>query len=370
MPTGTAQVKYRRGEIQFLKKRKQPAFKRKRRFIRAAVLILLPAIALLVSQRMAAKTTYMITDGNRVLVHKTFATDPQVILKEAGFQLCANDTITTKNEDGMSEIHIRREQNIRINYYGEELEATSSGESVEELLTRLNLPWSEDDMLSVPPDAKTYDGMELTVAHVIRENQMYTSVISHDTIYCTDPALPEGVQKTVSQGEDGQLLCQATVTYLNGIEAERTLRSQQVVTQPVSEIIAVGSGPAENEPEEENPMAIIGDGILTLPTGEVLTYTEKVSCLATAYHCEGYVGKTATGTRARVGAIAVDPEVFPYGTRFYIATKDGEYVYGVATAEDCGSKQFIYGTRLDLFFDTKYECIQFGARSCDVYILG
>ena len=66
----------------------------------------------------------------------------------------------------------------------------------------------------------------------------------------------------------------------------------------------------------------------------------------------------------------LDPEVFPYGTRFYIETKDGEYIYGVATAEDCGDKRFIYDTRLDLYFNTKQECIQFGARSCDVYILG
>lgn len=312
----------------------------------------------------------MITDGNRVLVHKTSATDPEVILGEAGLQLKGNDTFTAKTGDGTPEIHVRREQNVLVNYYGQQMEVTSSGETVEELLARLNLPWTENDVISVPPDTETYDGMELTVARVIQENQMYTAVLSHDTIYCTDPALPEGMQKTVAEGEDGQLLCEATVTYRNGIEAERTVRSRQVVTPPVNEIIAVGSGPKQEEPEEDQRMAIVGDGILTLPTGEVLTYTEKVSCLATAYHCEGYVGRTATGTRARVGAIAVDPEVFPYGTRFYIVTKDGEYVYGVATAEDCGSKQFIYGTRLDLFFDTKRECIQFGARSCDVYILG
>ena len=131
--------------------------------------------------------------------------------------------------------------------------------------------------------------------------------------------------------------------------------------------MAVGSGEL---PEEEAPLPVIGERTITLPTGEVITYTEKVTCVATAYHCEGYVGKTATGTRARVGAIAVDPEVFPYGTRFYILTKDGEYIYGVATAEDCGDKRFIYGTRLDLFFDTKKECVQFGVRMCDVYILG
>lgn len=353
-----------------MEKVKRSDLKGKRWFIRAAIILVLPVIALLISQRIILQRTYVITDGNRVLVHKTSATDPEVILGEAGLQLKGNDTFTAKNGDGAPEIHVRREQKVRVNYYGEQMEVTSSGETVEELLTRLNLPWTENDVISVLLDTETYDGMELTVARVIQENQMYTSVLSHDTIYCADPALPEGVQKTVAEGEDGQLLCQATVTYLNGIEAERTVRSRQVVTQPVNEIIAVGSGPKQSEAEEDQQMAIVGNGILTLPTGEVLTYTEKVSCLATAYHCEGYVGKTATGTRARVGAIAVDPEVFPYGTRFYIVTKDGEYVYGVATAEDCGSKQFIYGTRLDLFFDTKYECIQFGARSCDVYILG
>ena len=142
-----------------------------------------------------------------------------------------------------------------------------------------------------------------------------------------------------------------------------------VVTQPVREIIAVGTGTPAAQPEQrERP--VIGSNTITLPSGEVLTYREKVTCLATAYTCEGYVGTTATGTRARVGAIAVDPEVFPYGTRFFILTGDGEYIYGIATAEDCGSKEFIYGTRLDLYFNTKKECIQFGARSCDVYILG
>ena len=165
------------------------------------------------------------------------------------------------------------------------------------------------------------------------------------------------------------MLCVADVTYVNGEEIERVLLDETVTVASVTEVVALGTG-GEAEAVDPEGMPVITDGYITLPTGEVLTYTEKVSCLATAYHCEGYIGKTATGTRARVGAIAVDPEVFPYGTRFYILTKDGEYIYGVATAEDCGDKRFIYGTRLDLFFNTKYECVQFGARSCDVYILG
>lgn len=351
---------------------KRIALERKILFIRmAAILVPLAIALLLLSQTVSAQTTYVITDGSRVLVHTTSATDPKIVLGEAGLELGVDDTYTTQASDGVSEINVRRSQQLTINYYGQQMEATSQGETVRALLHRLNLALGEEDIISVPLDAQTYEGMELTVANVIRENQSYTTVLAHKTIYCDDPALPAGTERVLTEGVDGQLLCEAEVTYINGTEAERKVLCQQVVSQPVSEVIAVGTGiddgPAQ---EEESLRPVIGEKTITLPTGEVLTYTKKMTCLATGYHCEGYVGKTATGTRARVGAIAVDPSVFPYGTRFYIMTQDGSYIYGIATAEDCGDKQFIHGTRLDLFFNTKYECIQFGARNCDVYILG
>ena len=336
----------------------------------SAVVILVISVAMMLLPRIPAQTTYTITDGNRVFVHTTSASDPVDILVEAGLTLGTEDTFAAHESDGVSQIHVRRRQNLKINYYGELMEVTAEGETVEELLSRLHLTWKETDMLSVSPDAQTYDGMEITVSRVLQERQRYTTVLERDTIYCSDPSLPEGTERIITEGADGQILCEALVTYVNGAESQRKLLNRQVVEQPVSRIVAVGTAPKTEEKAAAEDMTRIGDGVIVLPTGEALTYTEKVTCLATAYHCEGYVGTTATGTRARVGAIAVDPEVFPYGTRFYIVTQDGEYIYGVATAEDCGSKQFIYGTRLDLFFDTKYECIQFGARNCDVYILG
>ena len=332
----------------------------------AALLSVLPVLLLLAD---FARTTYVITDGNRVMVHTTSVADPGAVLGEAGLELGSNDTYTTTGGDGVSEIRICREQTVRVDYYGEHLEVTTQGESVGALLDRLDLTWQEGDYLSRPLNAETFDGMELTVGRIFEENQTYTTVLPHETIHCSDGSLPEGTHKILTAGEDGQVLCEAAVTYLNGVETGRRVQSRQVVSQPVSEVIAVGTGTRVPEPAAP-PGPVIGRNTVTLPTGEVLTYTEKVTCVATAYTCEGYVGTTATGTRARVGAIAVDPEVFPYGTRFFIQSRDGEYVYGVATAEDCGDKRFIYDTRLDLYFNTKKECIDFGARSCDVYILG
>ena len=332
------------------------------------VTVLLVSVAAMLQPAFSARTTYTITDGDRILIHTTTASDPETVLGEAGLTLAEEDTYAAHETDGAAQIRVRRNHRMTVDYYGQVMEVTAQGETVAELLARLGLPWSEEDILSVHPDAQTCEGMQITVASVKKERQCYTTVIPKETIYCTDPSLPEGTQRVVTEGADGQLLCEALVTYTNGAETQRKLLNRQVITQPVSRIVALGA--AQPQEQENSAMAQIGDGVIILPTGEVLTYTEKVTCLATAYHCEGYVGTTATGTRARVGAIAVDPEVFPYGTRFYIVSQDGEYIYGVATAEDCGSKEFIHDTRLDLFFNTKYECIQFGARNCDVYILG
>ena len=115
-------------------------------------------------------------------------------------------------------------------------------------------------------------------------------------------------------------------------------------------------------------MPILGAGVITTAAGEVLTYTQKLDCVATAYSCDGVPGYTFSGTPARVGAIAVDPTFIPLGTRMFIMTNDGEYIYGIATAEDIGGA--VKGNIVDLYFDTFAECYQFGMRECSVYILG
>ena len=74
-----------------------------------------------------------------------------------------------------------------------------------------------------------------------------------------------------------------------------------------------------------------------------------------------------TGTTVHKGTVAVDPRYIPYGTRMFIVSNDGAYVYGIAVAEDCGGD--IKGDRMDLYFPTFDECIQFGRRVCTIYFL-
>ena len=166
---------------------------------RNVLLLCLPVIfaiaaLTLLRHRVSVRTTYVITDGSRVTVHTTSATDPKAVLGEAGLELGEEDSYTTQTEAGMAQIRIWRGQTLFLDYYGQKMEIVSAGESVEELLTRLGLGWEEGDVISAALDAETYDGMELTIAKVVRENQVYTKVLPHETILCSDDALPEGTR--------------------------------------------------------------------------------------------------------------------------------------------------------------------------------
>ena len=350
---------------------KRFALERKELFIRVtSILIPLIVVTLLLSQTVFAKTTYVITDGSRVLVHTTMATDPEAVLEEAGLTLGADDTYTTQVGEGGSSINVRRSRTVHIDYYGEQIETESYGETVEQLLTRLNLSWREDDLISLPLETEVFDGMELSVASVIKQEQTYTAVLEHGVVYCNDSSIPAGTEVVLTEGVDGQVLCDAQVTYINGVESERILLSETVVTQPVDEVIAVGCGESGIAACSDEAELVIGDGFIILPTGEMLTYTDFDYFRATAYtHTDaGCDLITATGTTVHWGTVAVDPTVIPYGTRMFIVTSDGSFIYGVATAEDCGSA--IKGDRLDLYMPTYAECIQFGFQRCTVYFLG
>jgi len=136
-------------------------------------------------------------------------------------------------------------------------------------------------------------------------------------------------------------------------------------------LVAVGTGaPITYSSRQEEPAPIIGDGYIQLPTGEILTYTRKDTVRATAYtHTDaGCDMITSTGTTVHKGTVAVDPRYIPYGTRMFIVSNDGEVVYGLAVAEDCGGD--IKGDRMDLYYPTFHECMEFGRRVCTIYFLG
>ena len=57
-----------------------------------AIAVMVAAMAGLLSQTVFAQNSYVITDGGNVTVYKTFSSDPDVVLNEAGIELSEEDT--------------------------------------------------------------------------------------------------------------------------------------------------------------------------------------------------------------------------------------------------------------------------------------
>ena len=336
------------------------------RTLAISVTLLLTAGTL--GQKGLAKNTYEITDGNRVFAYESYASDPAAVLEEAGLELNAYDTYLAEEAHGNTALTVFRGHSVTVDYHGQRFTVASPGETVDQLLTRLNISPGADDVLSVSGDSRTYDSMQLQIRQVFREEQTYVAAMPHDTHYCYSDVLPKGMEQVMTAGRDGELLCRAMVTYVNGTESSRERISQRVISHPVTEVIAVGTGLRADGTHTGN--VNIADGTITLPTGEKLTYTDTMQVRATGYtHTDaGCDTITATGTTVRVGTVAVDPRYIPYGTRMFIVSNDGSYVYGISVAEDCGGA--IKGDRIDLYFPTTAECFRFGRRNCTVYFLG
>ena len=153
----------------------------------------------------------------------------------------------------------------------------------------------------------------------------------------------------VSAGASGKATRTYLVKYVDGKKVDEALYTEFTTQNPVNEVVNVGVG-----------------GTVTAKDGTVYEYNYRKQMEATAYT---YVpGKTtmttATGERLRKGIVAVDPKVIPLHTKMFIT---GTIEYGLGVAEDTGG--VIKGNIVDLAYMSYDECIQFGRRQMQVYIL-
>ena len=193
-----------------------------------------------------------------------------------------------------------------------------------------------------------------TVRRVVYEN---FEEIAYETVYTYNDELLKTMRRIYKPGVPGQRQINTLVVYIGGEPYSRTVVSDKVLWYPV------------------NAQAHLGTYLppyhAVSACGELFSYTRSFLAEATAYTLDfastgrhpgdPLFGVTASGLMAQVGVVAVDTNVIPFHTRLYI---EG---YGFAVAGDRGGA--IRGDKVDLFFDTREETIQFGRRHINVWIL-
>lgn len=188
--------------------------------------------------------------------------------------------------------------------------------------------------------------------------QVVEQEIPFETQYVESDKLLPGMSQTREQGEEG-LLRQVIKTFeVDGQPVDQQVVSSLELKSPKQEVIIQNSEPIPKKKViVQTPKQAVGEKEhVDLTT---LKISKSLDVEASAYTYTG--NNTATGVKPREGLIAVDPKVIPMGTKVYV---EG---YGYAIAADTGGA--IHGNRIDVFFGTLRQCMDWGRKSVRIHIL-
>lgn len=264
------------------------------------------------------------------------------------------------------EVTLKAGQNVSVSFDGATVAAASQGETISALLNRLHIEPTPLDMVLVDLSG---DYTKLTIAEDLTYYDKVVESVDYETVRTPSVYLPQGTEQVVQAGQDGTRTAVYEVVYSGGELVSRQFVDEEDSTA-INEIVAVGT--AVSTVSASDRIASVsksddGSGVLAFQSGGTMRFSSVKSMTATAYTqgVPGVDSRTATGTTVHVGTVAVDRNVIPLGTKMYILTNDGRVVYGVAVAEDTG----VRGNKVDLYYDTYSQCINFGRRACTVYLL-
>ncbi len=313
-----------------------------------------------------------IADGNglvkELVTFKRYVGD---ILAQENITLGSNDRLSvskdTKLKDDMK-IEVFRAFMVTVTEKGESEIRIATCKTAGEILTELGYNPKRTDKITPGYDSLVSEFDEITLVRVDEKTVDVKEEIPYESKERENKALASGKRKLVQKGVAGEKLVSYKISYEDGVEVSREKLKEDIKVQPIAEIREVG-------PKSAASYTIASAGTIQTSRNGNLAYSKVITATATAYDASSCgkspshpaYGITATGRRAGYGIVAVDPSVIPLGSKLYIETPDGSYVYGTSVAADTGGA--IKGNRVDLCFDTRAEAIRFGRKTVKVYVL-
>lgn len=317
-------------------------------------------------------------------------------LTAAGFKPLATDFVTPAPETKLTDktkISVVKGVKVYLERSGEkELVYVPDG-TVKDALKFAGCELCSEGNDGIKQNDRVESGMTMRVDNVFCRTTFVSEEIAPKTVNQSSCALAEGETLVQQEGKPGKMELAYKEKYVNGELVEKKLDKKTVKAAPVDRIVLVGgkaediaentlhtdvSEEEEAEDVEQDKHDEADDKAAEQNTEEKttdntnsddgkITYNSVITGVCTAYTEAN--GITATGTAPRVGTVAVNPEVIPYGTRLYIESADGSFVYGYAVAEDTGGACMAGDIVVDLYMDTEAECCDFGRRELNIYVL-
>lgn len=176
---------------------------------------------------------------------------------------------------------------------GQEHEATvPEGTTVAGLLEQLDLTLDEDDRIKPAVDAPLRASAKVVIRRVTRTVEARQVAVPPPVIKRKTADLPLGKRREVRAGREGRLNVVETITLVDGVEESRVREQEEVVVEPITRIVEIGTAPVPGAPAPDVPAPPVdaariqagvaswydfGDGLTaahrTLPKGTMVTVT-------------------------------------------------------------------------------------------------
>ncbi len=337
------------------------------RLIKAVLFVTTIMIVAMMSGSLYFRDRVYITDNGVTRELMTSETNVNAILSYGEYTIGEHDRVSYRMEDeNTAYITIQRAFDVNIRVDGKIITVPAIDETVQQLLDKAHITLSEHDIIDCELDEEASEGMIINITRISFQLRANKSEIPYETIYVDNSNMVIGEENVVTQGENGVRTYVVKEKYIDGVLTGRELSSDYIAKEPVAMIIERGTALAVPYAKMEDPSA------LKLVNGLPEDYTRIVSGKATAYTA-GYTAKTASGRKAEIGTVAVNPNVIPYGSELYIVAQDSSRAYGYAIAADTGIAQMDGTVAVELNFgnnyDHYYDSCRWGAVQVDIYVL-
>lgn len=311
-----------------------------------------------------------IIDANKITINN--GGDTQVVhlakgtvtdaLKKAEITL-AEDEISVPAPDskitGDTEINIYKTKTVSVTADGKTKDVKLALVNVYDALNYAGYEVDDDDILSTSHSDDVENINAVTIKRVTYKTESTKEKIAYDTVKKNSDKVELGETKVKTKGKDGEKIVTREVKYIDGKKSSDKVVAEKRIKEPVDKVVLVGTKGAATSG---------GAGTFTDSNGVTVAYSQMLTGSGTAYTAPAGAG-TATGVPAYHGGVAVNPNIIPYGSKLYIVSTDGSFVYGYATAVDTGGALMDGSAIVDCFYNTYDECVNFGRRDVNVYVI-
>ncbi len=327
----------------------------------SAVLILLGGLSV---------NNVTIDNGGKQLSFKTFYSKAEDILNLANINTTEQDDVTIKADKNNISLAVKYSFPVHINYSAQNYTVNVTGGTVNDALAKAGITLNQYDIINLSTETVLTKTENIDITHIDYVTETATVEIPFSSTTTYSSKLAEG-KKQVTDGQVGLKQVTYQRKLVNGVVCESQVVNENIIQKPVNKTVVIGT---------KKPVVTTSTSVSCVSTltpakpieldknGNPVSYKKHITVQATAYTASA--GKRcSTGVVAAPGYIAVNPKFIPYGTKMYIKSSDGRYIYGYAVAADTGGFAKKRPTNVDLFFPTKQQCIVFGRRNVEIYIL-